>query len=62
MVSLHEEEDEQPDYKIKGRQGAESTHLSGPQKVHATSEFVIVAYNGGRVLLHLASTLTTVVR
>ena len=37
-------------------------HLSEPQKAHPTGEFVIVAYNGDRVLLYLASSHVTVVR
>ena len=43
------------------RQSAEGTHSSEPQKAYHTGEFVIVAYNGGHVLLRLASRLATVV-
>jgi len=42
-------------------QGTEDAHLSEPQKAHLTSEFVVVTRNGGHVLLHLGSTLATVV-
>ena len=45
----------------KKRQGAEGLHSLELQKAHPTSEFVIVAQNGGCVLLSLASSLATVV-
>ena len=35
--------------------------MAEPQKPHLTGEFVVVAYNGGHVLLHLISNLVTVV-
>ena len=40
MASLHEEDNYQSE-KIK--QGAEGTHLSEPQKAHATGKFDMVA-------------------
>ena len=36
--------------------------MSESQKAHPTSEFIIVAYNGGCVLLHFTSNLATVVK
>ena len=43
MISLHLEEDNQPDVRQKERQGAEGTHLLEPHKAHTTGEFAIVA-------------------
>ena len=43
------------------RQAVEGTYLLEPQMAPATGELIIVAQNGGCVLLHLASSLVTVV-
>ena len=40
-------------------QGTEGKHLSEPQKVHVTGEFVIVAKSGGHTMSCLASSLVT---
>ena len=41
--AVDEEEDKQPDWRSKKRQGAEGLHSLEPQKAHPTGEFDIVA-------------------
>jgi len=47
---------------LKKEQGAEGRQASEPEKAHPTGDFVIVAKFGDRVLRHLASSLSNVIR
>jgi len=42
MISLQEVEKEQSNKRRRERQGTERAHLSEPQKVHPTSEFIVL--------------------
>ena len=48
-------------WKMKEIQYTEGAQSLEPQKAHPTSEFILVSYNGGLVLLCLVCRLTTVV-
>ena len=61
MALLHEEDDHIPQDKRK-KQGAEGRQTSEPEKAHPKGEFVIVAKFGDRVLRHLASSLSNMIR
>ena len=52
---------EQPNGKYKEWQGAEGAGSSESQKAHPTIEFIVVLQNGSHVLLHLVSSLVTMV-
>ena len=62
MAFLHEEEGDHNHTDEKKEYGAEDRYSSESQKVHLTSEFVIVAKFGGHALHHLASRLANVIR
>ena len=43
MVSLHEEEKEEGNRRLKEQQGSEAPHSLEPQKAHLIDEFVVGA-------------------
>jgi len=62
MSFLHEEEDDHNTTDERKEYGREDRYFLEPQKVHLTSEFVIVAKFGGHALHDLASRLVNVIR